>query len=203
MMGMRGHVNDRFDASVTPEPNTGCWLWVGTIGRNGYGRIRRDGVRLWAHRFSYERFKGPIPSGTEICHTCDTPLCVNPDHLFAGTHTENMRDSVRKGRNNTAGIAHRWLPRTHCKHGHEYTAENSMPNGKGAKRCRACWKASRAVSRSFREDCESEVATAGVDLDSIESLEKARKERLDAIEADQRLVECYTGRIAELRALGR
>lgn len=77
-----------------------CWLWTGgTATNNGYGRFwlgnRNHAV---AHRFSYELANGPIPDGLEVCHSCDTPACVNPHHLFLATHQENMRDMMRKGR---------------------------------------------------------------------------------------------------------
>ena len=86
------------------NPATGCWEWIGTK-RNGYGRTmtgsRTDGTRksISAHRLSYQLFKGDIPPGHEICHKCDNPCCINPDHLFAGTRQENVDDRERKGRN--------------------------------------------------------------------------------------------------------
>lgn len=86
------------------NPTTGCWEWIGAK-RNGYGRIttgsRTDGTRktVSAHRLSYELFKGNIPAGYEICHACDNPCCINPDHLFAGTHQDNVDDREQKGRN--------------------------------------------------------------------------------------------------------
>lgn len=93
----------RFMARVvkSDDPN-GCWLWTGSrSGHQGYGGIRIGNKTVKAHRASHELFKGPIPPGLYICHTCDNPPCVNPDHLFAGSHLDNMRDKMAKGRHST------------------------------------------------------------------------------------------------------
>lgn len=88
-----------------PEPNSGCWLWLGTIKKRGYGNMiigsRRDKTRrsISSHRYSYTIFVGPLLEGLEICHRCDVPGCVNPDHLFQGTRQENVDDRERKNRN--------------------------------------------------------------------------------------------------------
>lgn len=92
---------DRFHEKYVPEPNSGCWIWVGAE-RKGYGRLyyRKGGRQLpyAAHRLSYELHKGTIPSGMHVCHRCDNPSCVNPDHLFCGTDKDNVQDMIAKGR---------------------------------------------------------------------------------------------------------
>jgi predicted DNA-binding protein (UPF0251 family) len=90
---------ERFEAQFTPEPNSGCWLWTGAANSRGYGYIMARGIRGMAHRFALERATGVRPSSNVYaCHKCDTPSCVNPDHLFWGSQAENMSDMVRKGR---------------------------------------------------------------------------------------------------------
>lgn len=96
-----------FNAKWMPEPNSGCWLWTANIGRNGYGQIQIKRRPVPAHRAAWELFKGPIPKGMHVCHRCDTPACVNPDHLFLGTMSDNIKDSYAKGRSKPRGVATR------------------------------------------------------------------------------------------------
>lgn len=78
--------------------SNGCMLWRGSVGTDGYGYLSVKGKTIGAHREAYRRFRGPIPKGLLVCHSCDTPLCVNPNHLFLGTHKDNTDDMLSKRR---------------------------------------------------------------------------------------------------------
>lgn len=96
----------------------GCWEWQGATTNGGYGSFteNRRGVR--AHRYSYRLHYGPFDERLLVCHSCDNPKCVRPDHLWLGTSAQNERDKILKGR-------HSEQRKTHCPRGHEYTAENT------------------------------------------------------------------------------
>lgn len=90
-----------FDERYIPEPMSGCWLWLGGVSYPaGYGRMTRG---QYAHRVSYEIHRGAVPRGLHVLHRCDNRICVNPDHLFVGTRSDNMRDMMAKGRGRPHG----------------------------------------------------------------------------------------------------
>lgn len=89
---------DRFHEKYQAIPFSGCWIWDGAMDWDGYGMIAVGKGGKPAHRVSWQLHKGEIPAVMHVLHRCDTPSCVNPEHLFLGTHTDNMQDCAAKGR---------------------------------------------------------------------------------------------------------
>lgn len=110
--------SDRITTRIAAD-DKGCWNWTGKLVR-GYGWLSGT----YAHRASYELFVGPIPDGLQIDHLCVNRRCVNPRHLEPVTGAENMRRVAER--------------RTHCKHGHEFTPENTYDRPASGRQCRAC-----------------------------------------------------------------
>jgi len=137
---------ERIENLVMRDPNSGCWLWTGTLNNRGYGMVGVQGKMQLVHRTIYELFKGSIPLGLQLDHKCRTSACANPDHLEPVTNRENtMRglspETMRK--HHMATLA--------CPQGHFYTPKNTYIyfNKKGH-RCRGCRICRRAVNRAWK-----------------------------------------------------
>lgn len=133
--------------SVERIPEAGCWIWMGYCERQGYGRVAVSrGKTVLAHRLFWQLLTGNEPRDC-ILHHCDVPSCVNPDHLYDGSRSDNLHDAWNRGQktfNRSKGMA----ARTHCKNGHEFSLENTRLRN-GARYCRACERDNqrRAVAR--------------------------------------------------------
>lgn len=143
-------MRDKFWSKVNKTET--CWLWAGPFAGKGYGQLNADGKRWRASRLAYTLECGPIPDGMFVCHHCDTPACVRPDHLFLGTNSDNARDAAAKGRNGMQRHPERssWYGRnankTHCKHGHLLSEDNVYIVGNG-RQCKTCACERRRKSR--------------------------------------------------------
>jgi hypothetical protein len=102
MLTLKERLQDKYQIDAN-----GCWIWTGDKTSQGYGRLSSQSnnvkKKIRAHRVSYEVYNGPIPQGMLVCHSCDIPSCINPEHLWLGTHKDNAADRVAKGRNGSTG----------------------------------------------------------------------------------------------------
>jgi hypothetical protein len=122
---------ERFMSKIKFFAHDGCWEWTGHLNNKGYGSFKVNGKRCMPHRFSFFIANTIGESDLLVCHKCDNPRCVNPEHLFLGTQSDNLRDCVLKKR-------HKESRKTHCPRGHDYNEENTRYNKHGHRRCRIC-----------------------------------------------------------------
>lgn len=128
-----------------PEPMSGCWLWAGYRNACGYGAVRVGRSVMLAHRVAWELSGRELPEFngftiSSICHRCDNPACVNPEHLFLGSFSDNLSDASRKGRL-------RQNKKVACPQGHSYSGKNLLLNSDGRRVCRECNRVKAARHR--------------------------------------------------------
>lgn len=143
----------KFYFHISHPTGTDCWIWTGPIRGKGYGVVCAGNKRIAAHRLAYELSSGKaIPSGMLVCHRCDVNLCVNSDHLFLGTVSDNAKDAWEKGRlwiNTHDSQVVRCLADS-CKRGHPWP-ENLVTRPDGRHRCALCKKMNDS-RRDYRKE---------------------------------------------------
>jgi len=134
----------RLRAATEVAPN-GCFTFTGYRNQYGYGNIIVQGVKWAAHRLAYTLYRRPIPEGMFVCHSCDNPSCVNPAHLWCGSHQDNMADAKAKKRIARAN-------RTHCPRGHSFAEYGRIYGNQKYRSCAACELAKDRISAGWPSD---------------------------------------------------
>ena len=130
-------LRNRFLAKVRKGADGECWQWIGATIKGGRGQISVKGRLQVAARVAYQLYRGTIPSGMYVCHSCDNANCVNPSHLWIGTAADNHRDGTGKG------IIWQSVPRKLCRHGHVIDGVRTDGRGRFCRTCKAMWDAGR------------------------------------------------------------
>ena len=107
---------DRLLKHSMPVTDCGCWVWLARLDKDGYGQFNMGGKPIPAHRASFKIFKHDVADDVVIRHTCDFPPCINPDHLLAGTHTDNAGDRVERGRDAKKGLTRTMVKEIRSRH---------------------------------------------------------------------------------------
>lgn len=140
-----------FWEKVSPEPNSGCWLWLGTDSGAGYGYFWPDRRKaVLTHRYAFSALVAD-PGKLFVLHSCDVRACVNPAHLRAGTQADNVKDMLTRGRQVIGGCAGEAKAKTHCARGHELTGENVRAY-RGRRYCRPCRNAWNQADRLKKKE---------------------------------------------------
>lgn len=131
--------------NIPDDPRT-CWEWQASL-IDGYGGFWYKGKTFRSNRFAYLMFNGELEKGKDVLHSCNNRKCCNPNHLRLGTNQENVNDKMRAGRQ-AKGLMMPNARKTHCKHGHEFTVDNTIIR-KDGRECRTCKKTYYKRKKSY------------------------------------------------------
>jgi hypothetical protein len=142
-----------FERSYSPEPTSGCWLWMRGCTSAGYGVLYLNHKPIYAHRMSAHLHLGlDLSSELQVLHKCDNPLCINPHHLFIGDNYENHQDMSRKTRG-----SNQFKGKSHCREGHEFNTENTIIDKFGYRACKVCKRTKERERDRLKRQQESKV----------------------------------------------